>query len=250
MISIKNEKELEIMKKCGQICAQAMEKALFNVVPGNTKKEIDEVAREEIQRLGGKPSFMTVPNYYWTTCITFNEEVVHGVPNDDKIKEGDIVSVDLGAIYRGFHTDMARTVAVGEVDKKVVHFLDAGRQALSKAIEKARVGLAVRDISRTIQDIVEGEDYSVVRALTGHGIGKALHEDPYVPGFLEKGTSPKLVHGMTLAIEVIYTMGGHDVLYKGNDGWTIATADGSFAALFEDTVALTKYGSMILTAKS
>lgn len=250
MITIKNEKELEIMKKCGEITARAMERALLNVRVRKTKKEIDEVAREEIERLEGKPSFMTVPNYHWTTCITFNEEVVHGVPNDDQIREGDIVSVDLGTLYKSFHTDMARTVAVGEVDKKIIQFLKTGKLALSQAIEKARIGFKVRDISKTIQEIIEGKGYSVVRALTGHGIGKFLHEDPYIPGFAEGGESPRLTLGMTLAIEVIYTMGGHNVLYKGNDGWTIATADGSLSALFEDTVALTKSGPMILTAKS
>lgn len=250
MISIKNEKELATMEKGGEICAKAMEKALLNIRVGRKKKEIDQTVRKEIERLRGRPSFMTVPNYHWTTCVTFNEEVVHGVPNENQVKEGDIVSVDLGVVYQGFHTDMARTVAVGKIDKKTNHFLKVGKWALSKATEKARVGGRVGDISKTIQEIVENEGYSVVRALTGHGIGRALHEDPYVPGFAEVGTTPELVEGMTLAIEVIYTMGGYDVLYKGNDGWTIATVDGSLAALFEDTVALTKFGPVVLTAQS
>lgn len=247
MISIKNESELKIMKKSGQISAQAMKKTLAQVAPGKSKRQLDEIAREEIEKLGGKPGFMTVPNYHWTTCITLNEEVVHGIPNDDVIADGDLVSVDLGTVYEGLHTDMARTVAVGRVKRQTLKFLKVGKEALDKAITYARDGARVSEISQAIQGVVEGNGYSVVRALTGHGIGRSLHEDPYIPGFVESGESPKLTLGMTIAVEVIYTTGSFEVKEKGDDGWTLATADGSLSSLFEDTVAITKSGPIVLT---
>lgn len=248
MISIKTEEELKIMKKSGQITTQAMEKTLQAIKIGRTKKELDKVAKGEIERLGGKSSFMSVPNYHWTTCVTINEEVVHGVPNNDQIRGGDLVSVDLGTLYKGFHTDMARTVAVGKVDSKLENFLKTGKKALEAATLKIRDGARVSDISKVIQTVVESDGYSVVRVLTGHGIGKSLHEDPYVPGYVEEGESPKLVKGMTIAVEVIYTMGECEVVSKGDDGWTLTTADGSLSALFEDTIAVGKSGPIVLTS--
>lgn len=249
MITIKNEKELKIMKKSGEITAAVMEKVLQNTIPGISKQELDKIAAIEIKKLGGTPSFLTVPGYHWVTCITVNQEVVHGVPNDYILKEDDLVSVDLGVVLSGYHCDMARTVYLGTPEKDLEKFIQTGEKALELAIQKACEGARIGDISAVIQETVEGENYSVVRALVGHGIGKRLHEDPPIPGFVTGDPGPELKVGMTLAIETIYTKGAPDVVMKGQDGWTIATKDGSLASLFEDTVAITKSGPVVLTNK-
>jgi len=238
------------MKQGGQIAASVMEKILKSIKPGLSKSQLDTLAREEIINLGAQPSFMTVPGYHWATCITINEEVVHGVPNEDGIKEGDLVSLDLGILWKDFHTDLARTIGVGDISLEKKDFLETGRVALERAIGVCRVGAQVGDISQTIQGLIEGKRYQVVRVLTGHGIGRKLHEDPQIPGFRQKDKGPILKEGMTLAIEVIYSMGKSEVCYKGNDGWTLRTRDGSLAGLFEDTVAITKDGPIVLTRKN
>jgi len=250
VISKKTDEELEIMKQSGQMAAYVMEKILNSIEPGITKKQLDTLAREEIINLGAQPSFMTVPGYRWTTCITINEEVVHGVPDESVIKAGDIVSVDLGVYWQGFHTDMARTVAIGEVSLEKKIFLEVGQHALDQAINVCKAGARIGDISQAIERTIEGKGYKVVRALTGHGIGRKLHEDPPVPGFIQKDKGAVLEVGMTLAIEAIYAMGKSEVCYKGNDGWTIRTRDGSLSGLFEDTVAVTKDGPIVLTRKN
>lgn len=247
MITIKNEKELKIMKDCGKIAATIMEKVLKATIPGVSKAELDRLAAAEIKRLGGEPSFTTVPGYHWSTCITVNEEVVHGVPNGYVLKEQDLVSVDLGVVLAGFHTDMARTVYLGNPNQEIKKFVVTGERALKLAIGQAEPGKHISDISAVIQRTVEGQGFSIVRELTGHGVGKNLHEDPAVPGFVTGGLDPELGVGMTLAIEVIYTKGESGVVMAGTDGWTIATKDGSLSALFEDTIAITKSGPVVLT---
>lgn len=236
------------MKKSGEIAATVMEKVLEATKPDVSKKELDELAFEEIKKLGGAPSFTTVAGYYWSTCITVNSEVVHGVPNDYILQENDLVSVDLGVILSGFHTDMARTVYLGNPSKEIKRFIEKGEEALRLAISVARPGKMINDISAAIQKTIEGGQYSVVKALVGHGIGRKLHEDPQVPGFVIKNSDVELRVGMTLAIEVIYTKGESEVVIK-NDGWTIVTKDGSLGGLFEDTVAITKSGVLVLTKK-
>lgn len=249
MISIKTEKELEIMKKSGSITAQVMENVLKNTKPGISKAVIEKIAVSEIKKLGGQSSFTTVPGYKWATCINLNSEVVHGVPDDHILKENDLVSIDLGVQFGGLHTDMARTVFLGIANPEIKKFLKTGWEALKLAIKAAEPGNHIGSLSAVIQEIIEKEKFSVVRELTGHGIGKSLHEDPEVPGFVTDQLGPELKVGMTLAIEVIYAAGSPDVVV-GTDGWTIITKDGSNAGLFEDTVAITESGALVLTQKN
>lgn len=237
------------MKKSGEMAASVMYKVLAVTIPEVSKAVLDKLALTEIKRLGGSPSFTTVPGYHWATCITVGEEVVHGVPNDYILKQNDLVSVDLGVKLSGFHTDMARTIYLGNPDPEIKKFITTGETALRLAIAQAQPGNRIFQISTVIQKTVEGEGYSIVRELTGHGIGKKLHEDPPIPGFVTKDAGIELKVGMTLAIEVIYTMGASDVVMAGADGWTIASKDGSLSGLFEDTVAITKTGPVVLTKK-
>jgi len=250
MISIKSNQELEIMKESGKIASSVMEKMLKKIEPGVSKIQLDNLAREEIINLGAQPSFMTVSGYHWATCITINEEVVHGVPNEDKVKEGDLVSLDLGVLWKGFHTDLARTIGVGDINDDKKFFLETGSKALKNAIRFCRAGFRIGDISQAIESLIESKGYQVVRVLTGHGIGRRLHEEPPIPGFRQKDKGPVIKEGMTLAIEVIYAMGSSEVCYKGDDGWTLCTRDGSLSGLFEDTVAVTKNGPIVLTRKN
>ena len=236
------------MTECGQIAASVIDKVLKAAAPGVTKSELDKLATSEIKKLGGQLSFTTVPGYHWASCVTVNEEVVHGIPNDYSLTLGDLVSVDLGAVWQGYHTDCARTIYLGKPDSTEQKFVEVGSQALDLAIGEAKVGNHIGDISAVIQKQIESAAYSVVRALVGHGIGAALHEDPQIPGFVTKDLGPQLATGMTIAIEVIYTAGSPEVLLK-EDGWTIVSADGSLGGLFEDTVAITKSGPVILTRK-
>lgn len=246
MISLKTNQEIAVMEEGGRRLARVLAGVLKQVKPGVTKVILDQIAEKEIKNQEGLPSFKMVPDYHWSTCITINNEVVHGIPGNQEIKAGDIVGVDVGTFYQGFHTDVSWTMEV-ESNKKS-QFLEAGQSALKKAIQEAQVGKYIGDISRIIQTVIEGAGYSPVRVLTGHGIGRKLHEDPAIPGFLQGGVNqtPKLRAGMTLAIEVIYNQGSPEVVL-GDDGWTIFTKDGKISALFEQTVAITENGPLILT---
>ena len=246
MSQIKTRKEIEIMKKSGKICAIALEKALEQVKPGINCNLLDTIARREIESLDATSSFMTVEDYKWTICTTINNQVVHGVPKDVKMGKGDIIGIDIGALYQGYHSDMAITVPVGKIDKETKKFLEVGKNTLSKAIQQAIVGNRIGDISATIQDNIESAGYSIVKNLTGHGIGRQLHEEPMVPGFGKKGAGEKIQAGMTLAIEVIYAKGSGEVVLA-EDGWTISTQDGSLGGLFEQTIAITNKGPIVLT---
>lgn len=244
-LTIKTPKEIEIMAEGGKRLAEVRERLIEKIKPGMTGEELDEWADRWIVKLGGYPSFKMVPGYSWATCININWVVVHGVPGNVAINEDDLVSVDLGMYYKGFHTDTSITVG------GPVRFLETGRLALKRAITRAQVGNRVGDLSEAMQKTVEEAGYSVVRALTGHGIGKQLHEEPSIPCFTigEKNRSPKLIAGMVLAIEVMYNEGKSDVVYLNDDGWTIATKDGKMSGLFEDTVAVTNNGPVVLTQK-
>lgn len=247
---IKTPQEIEIMKRGGKIAAEILKKVLSRAKPGVTTGELDEFTEREVLKVGAKPSFKTVRNYKHTTCLTVNDQVVHGLPGDYALKAGDILGVDLGVLYKGYHTDTARTIVVGggdEVSEKTRNFLKTGEFALSEAIKKARTGNYVGDLSHTIQTIVERAGFSVVRVLTGHGVGKKLHEPPQIPCFGSPGTGHKLEEGMTIAIEIIYNMGKPDVVFGNKNPWTIVTRDGSLSGLFEKTVAITKNGPIILT---
>ena len=234
------------MKISGKIAALALKKVLENIKPNVLLSQLDEIASNFLRKSHAQSSFMTVDDYKWTTCITKNSEVVHGIPRDIPVKNGDIISVDIGAVYKGLHSDMAITVPVGEVSPPVKKFLRCGRSTLEKAIDKAKVGNRIGDISQTLQVNIEGAGYSVVKSLTGHGVGHELHEQPLIPGFGKKHTGPPVLEGMTLAIEVIYAQGSGEVTL-GKDGWTISTVDGSLAGLFEKTVLVTKSGPIVLT---
>jgi methionyl aminopeptidase len=260
MIDIKTPKQIESMKTGGKILSDVLWEVMKAARPGVSELELDTLAEKLIRERGGEPGFQKVPGYKHTICACTNDVVVHGIPSDYRLKEGDVICVDCGVFYEGFHTDMAETVIVDDSGKwqrangkeysKRKQFLDFGKKALEAGIKEARIGNRIGHISKAIQDIVEKEGgYSIVRTLIGHGVGRELHEEPEVPGFLlgslEK--TPLLVEGMTIAIEVIYNMGDKNVVYKGNDDWTIVSEDGSISSVFERSVVITKDGPELLT---
>lgn len=246
----KNRKKIQAMREGGRILSNVMENILKKIKPGITEIELDMIAEKLIMSAGAEPGFKKVDGYSNSICVSTNDVVVHGVPRDKTLKSGDVVGIDCGVYFNGYHTDMAESVIVGElVDKNVDQFLSVGKKAMFGAIKKAVVGNHVGDISEAIQEIIERNGYSVVRSLVGHGIGKDLHEEPEIPGYLkgEKENTPKLITGMTLAIEAIYNRGKSDVKYHGADDWTIITSDKSLAGLFERTIAITDGGAEFLT---
>lgn len=244
------------MRKSGVIAAKALRRAIEAIKVGITELEVDEIAKREIIKLGGDLSYKTVPGYKYATCITVNEQVVHGIPTDRKFVAGDLVSIDLAVVYKGWHTDCAWSVLVGgsmghnvsksEEYKQKGKFLQAGEEALWEGVKNAVEGNRIGDISSAIQNRIERDGYSVVRSLVGHGVGKSLHEDPEIPGFGEKGTGMVLKKGMGLAIEVIYTAGSPDVVLE-KDGWTFSSSDKSLGGLFEMTVIVRKGKAEVLT---
>lgn len=255
MIPIKTQVEIEMMKQGGKILKRVMEKVLREIKPGVRVSDLDELADREIVRLGAQPAFKQVKDYQWATCISLNDEVVHGIPTRRVIQEGDIVGIDTGVFYKGFNTDASWTVIVHSAKNKVQskenqEFLEAGEEALEEAIDQVRPGKRIVDISKAINDIIIKAGYSPVRALTGHGVGRKLHEEPLIPCFWDSGDqdkpSPEIQPGMVFAIEVIYNQGMADVV-MADDGWTIKTKDGKISALFEKTVAVTADGPLILT---
>lgn len=253
----RNQYELKLMRVSGEIATKALKRAMESIKVGISELEVDEVVKKEIYKYGGDLSYKTVPGYKYATCITVNEEVVHGIPTERKFVSGDLVSVDLAVIYKGWHTDCAWSVLVrgkgkGERGKNYEEkekFLKVGEEALWLAVAQAVDGNRIGDISHAIQAKVEGAGYSVVRSLVGHGVGRSLHENPEIPGIGSPGTGPVVKSGMTLAIEVIYTKGGPDVVL-GEDNWTFSSQDKSWGGLFEVTViagekkaeVLTRYG--------
>ena len=245
-LSPRTKSQIDLMRQSGEITAKALKAVLKAVKPGITLIELDKVAEAEIKSLGAQPSFMTVPGYKWTTCVTINNEVVHGIPRDIKLASGDLFSVDVGAVLSGWHTDAAWSVIVGDVkDSAKEKFLKAGEEAMWQGINQARSGSRVGDIGAAMQKVVEGAGYSVVRSLVGHGIGRKLHEDPEIPGFGRAGRGLPLKKDMTIAIEAIYNQGGPDVILDP-DGWTISTKDGTWGGLFEMTVVAVSYTHLTL----
>ena len=250
MIVRKSAAELDVMQQAGAIVADTHALLGEHVRPGVTTAELDRLAHEYIRSRGGYPTFLGYPGPYpypASICASLNEVVVHGIPNDEPLNDGDILSVDVGVTYEGFVGDSAYTYRVGEVDASAERLLDACEAALWAGIEKARAGAHLSDVSHAIQRVTEDAGFSVVRSLVGHGVGRNMHEDPQIPNFGEPGRGPVLAQGMTLAIEPMITTGGPEVVVR-EDRWTIASRDGSLAAHFEHTVAVTEGEPRILTA--
>ncbi|HEX7254877.1 MAG TPA: type I methionyl aminopeptidase [Gaiellaceae bacterium] len=250
MIIRKSHAELDVMQQAGGIVADTHALLGEHVRPGVTTAKLDRIADEFIRSRGGVPTFLGYPGPYpypASICASLNEVVVHGIPNEEPLNEGDVLSVDVGVTYEGFVGDSAYTYRVGEVDSEAERLLEACQAALSAGIEKARAGAHLTDVSHAIQTVTEDAGFSVVRSLVGHGVGRNMHEDPQIPNFGEPGRGPLLKPGMTLAIEPMITAGGPEVVVR-DDRWTIATSDGSLAAHFEHTVAVTEGEPRILTA--
>jgi methionyl aminopeptidase len=247
MISLKSTQELNLMRKAGGITAQILEEMVEMAKPGISTGDLDKYAERRIKELGALPAFKGYNGFPASVCISLNDEVVHGIPSSKRfLKDGDIVSLDFGVIYQGWYGDSARTVAVGKVKPEVQKLVDTTRECLYKGIEQCREGNRVFDIGHAVQNYVEGFGFSVVREFVGHGIGRALHEDPQVPNYGPKGKGLLLKVGMVLAIEPMINAGSHEVKVLA-DGWTAVTVDRSLSAHFEHTVAITPKGPEILT---
>ena len=246
MISIKNERELEVMRTACRITAAARALAGEMVRPGVTTKEIDKAVHDFIVAQGAKPSFLNYNGYPASACISVNNVVIHGIPGGYKLQEGDIVSVDVGAYWKGFHGDCAATFACGRISPTAEKLISVTKQSFFEGLKFARPGYRVSDISHAVQAHVEENGFSVVRAFVGHGVGEKLHEEPEVPNFGSPGRGPRLVRGMTLAIEPMVNVGHYDVQIL-KDKWTTVTADGSLSAHYENTVLITDGEPEILT---
>lgn len=247
-ITYKTDAEVDIMTRAGSMLRTVLKEVPEHIKPGVTTNSINSFVDNRISELGGEPGFKKVKGYNWATCICVNEQVVHTPPSEKMIKEGDVITVDAGVFLNGFHTDSAITVQVEPHTPDVTNFLETGKKALNRALEQAIVGKHVGHISKVFEDIIEGAGYSIIPELTGHGVGKDLHEDPYVPCFLDRPIEKtiRLKKGMTLAIEVMYAMGEGDIEYEA-DGWSLRTSDKSVTACFEHTVAVRENKPFILT---
>ncbi len=246
MIAIKNERELGIMRKACKITAAARALAGEMVRPGVNTKQIDKAVHDFIVAQGAKPSFLNYHGYPASACISVNSTVIHGIPGGYTLKEGDIVSVDVGAYYQGFHGDCAATFPCGAISTEAQKLIDVTKQSFYEGIRFATRGHRVSDISHAIQTYVESNGFSVVRAFVGHGVGAQLHEEPEVPNFGAAGRGPRLIPGMTLAIEPMVNEGTWEVRVL-KDGWTTVTADGKLSAHYENTVLITDGEPEILT---
>ena len=246
MIILKSERDLELMRPACAVASQVLEEVAVFIRPGVTTRQVDEYAATRIKAHGGKSAFLGYRKYPCHTCISVNDEVVHGLANERQLRFGDIVSVDCGVIYKGFIGDNARTVAVGGCGVAAQRLMDVTQQALYEGIAAAVSGNRVSDISQAVQNYVEGNGFSVVREFVGHGVGRTMHEEPQVPNYVDSKCNQKLRPGMTLAIEPMVNIGQPGVKIL-NDGWTVVTQDGSLSAHFEHTVLITAGEPEILT---
>ena len=246
MIAIKNERDLACMRQACKITAAARALAGEMVRPGVTTKQIDRAVRDYILAQGAKPSFLGYHGYPGSACISVNEEVIHGIPGGRVLRDGDIVSIDVGAYYKGFHGDCAATFACGTISADAQKLIDVTKQSFFEGIRFARRGHRVSDISHAIETYVESNGFSVVRSFVGHGVGAQLHEEPEVPNFGAPGRGPRMIPGMTLAIEPMVNAGSHEVRIL-KDGWTVLTSDGKLSAHYENTVLITDGEPEILT---
>ena len=246
MIAVKNERELSIMRQACRITAAARALAGEMVRPGVSTKQIDRAVHEFIVAQGAKPSFLHYHGYPASACISVNNTVIHGIPGGYVLKEGDIVSVDVGALYGGFHGDCAATFPCGAISTEAQRLIDVTKQSFFEGIRFATRGHRVSDISHAIQTYVESNGFSVVRSFVGHGVGRQLHEEPEVPNYGNPGRGPRLIPGMTIAVEPMVNVGTYDVRVL-KDGWTTVTADGKLSAHYENTVLITDGEPEILT---
>lgn len=246
MIILKSERDLEAMRPACGVASTVLHEVAAFIRPGVTTRQVDEFAASRIKSYGARSAFLGYRKYPCHVCISVNEQVVHGLAGDRLLTFGDIVSVDVGVIYNGFIGDTAKTVAVGGCGVAAQRLMDVSEKALYAGIAQAMPGKRVMDISRAIQNYVEGNGFSVVREFVGHGVGRSMHEEPQVPNFVEGKSSPKLRAGMTLAIEPMVNAGSPGVKIL-NDGWTVVTQDGSLSAHFEHTVLITETEPEILT---
>ncbi len=247
---IKSKEELVSMRTGGKKLGRILRELLLMSTEGTNLLDIEKHAKYRIQEEDGLPSFTTVEGYPFVTCLCINEEVVHGMPRDYALRDGDILTIDIGMIYEGLHTDTASSICIGpNIDIKKEQFLKTGEIALGRAIMVAIAGNRVGDISNAIQTTIEASGYHVVVDLTGHGVGRMLHEEPMIPEYArgDINKTPLLVSGMTLAIEVIYAMGQGNICYKSNDGWTLESKDRSLTATFEHTILIGDKKSDVLT---
>ena len=246
-VSIKSEREIELMRESGRILSIVHTELAKMIKPGISTLDIDKRCYEVIRDFNCIPSFLNYQGYPASVCVSVNDEVVHGIPNKNRIlKDGDLVSLDAGVIYKGYHSDAARTVAVGEISPEWKRLMDVTKQSFFEGIKYAKPGFRIGDISGAIQDYAESFGYSLVRELVGHGVGRELHEDPQVPNFRTKRKGIRLEPGMTLAIEPMVNMGHYDVNWL-DDGWTVVTADGSPSAHYENTILITDGEPELLT---
>ncbi len=246
MIVLKSPAELAVMRRACQVAATALAAVTEAVRPGTTTRELDRIAEDRIRALGGVPSFLGYRGYPASLCVSVDNEVVHGIPGRRRLRSGQIVSLDLGAIVEGFHGDLAVTVPVGEVSEELRRLIQVSAASLEEGIRAVRPGGRLGDVSAAIQRHVERAGFSVVRDFAGHGVGRRLHEEPQVPNFGRPGNGVVLQPGMTLAIEPMVNVGGADVTMDP-DGWTVRTRDGKASAHFEHTVAVTEAGADVLT---
>jgi methionyl aminopeptidase len=246
MIIIKNRNEIDTMRRAGEIVAAAIEAARLMVKPGVTTEELDHIAAREIDGRGAQPSFLGYRGFPATICTSVNQEIVHGIPGPKKLREGDLVKLDVGAIVDGFHADSAVTIPVGEPAPEALKLIETTERALWAGLAEAQVGRRLGDIGAAVQTVAEGAGFSVVREYVGHGVGRSLHEEPPVPNYGHSGKGYKLTEGLVIAIEPMVNVGGYATRLL-DDGWTVVTEDGSLSAHFEHTVAVTPDGPWVLT---
>jgi methionyl aminopeptidase len=246
-IIIKSDEEIAIMRQAGKIVGEVLALLAKVVKAGMKTRELDVIAAREIEKRGGTPSFKGYRGYPANLCVSVNDEIVHGIPGERVIREGDIVSLDLGAIFNGFQADAALTVSVGKINPQTRRLMETGEGSLKAGIATARAGARLGDVSFAIQNYAESRGYSVVREYTGHGIGRDMHEEPLIPNFGYPGSGPIIKKGMTFALEPMVNAGGWRTRV-GNDHWTVLTEDGSISVHFEHTIAITEGEPEVLTA--
>lgn len=246
MIQVKNSEQVAIMRKAGRITGEALLKAAENIREGISTYELDKIIHDYIVKSGAKPSFLGYGGFPASACISLNDEIIHGIPCKDRfLKEGDIVKIDVGAYYKGFHGDSAKTFGVGNISDEAKRLIDSTKEAFHRGAAKAIAGNRIGDIGAAIYEYATAQGYGVVRRYVGHGVGHELHEDPEVPNFGTAGRGARLFPGMTIAIEPMINQGTFDVREQ-KDGWTVVTADGKLSAHYEHTVLITPEGEPIL----